>query len=150
MRIAVLVDSKFGNTLQVAAFLAQELQAAGHEAKVFRTKQVKPEAIVEFKPEVLLAGAPTHAWKPSRTLLKYIKNIGKSGSTTITKAAAFNCYMSTITCPKIEKKITDSIPNVEIFQNSLPIQVLGMEGPLPDDWKESTTAFIEELLPFLS
>ena len=42
MKIAVLYDSKFGNTKQLAEFLADRLGSSGYEVKTFRTTEIKP------------------------------------------------------------------------------------------------------------
>ncbi len=153
MKIAVLYDSKFGNTKQLAEFLAEQLNTGGHEAKVFRTTESKPRDLVAFEPEVLIAGAPTHAWNPARTLGRYIKKIGKAlkkGSKSIRKAAAFNCNNKTDVCHKIEKQLSNAIPDVEIHDKSLPVTALGMEGPLPENWKDLVTTFVSSLEHFLA
>ena len=51
MKIAVLYDSKFGNTKQLAEYMVDKIQAGGHEAQVFRTKKTKPKELLTFQPK---------------------------------------------------------------------------------------------------
>ena len=154
MKVAVLFDSKYGNTKQLAEFLAEQLGSSGHEVKNFRTKETEPADLLAFEPEAILVGAPTHVGSPARTLGKYIKKIGKlieeGKSANVKKAATFNCNNGDDVCHKIEKKVSEAIPNIELYDNSLPVQTDGMKGPLPANWKDLAITFIKGLESFLS
>jgi len=65
LKIAILYDSKYGNTKKLAEFMAEQLQEGGHEALLFRTKKTKPTELFIFQPEALLVGGPTHIGKSS-------------------------------------------------------------------------------------
>ncbi|NHI92327.1 MAG: hypothetical protein EAX96_07470 [Candidatus Lokiarchaeota archaeon] len=147
MKIAVLYDSKYGNTKQVAEFLADKMQVNNNQIRLFRTKESKPKDLLSFQPEIMLVGGPTHFGKPTRTLKKYIKSLGKSRpNNTFYKVAVFNCNIGGDICKLIEAELVDVFPKVEIFKYSLPITVCGMQGPLPDNWKEDATNFISAFL----
>ncbi|MFX1295222.1 MAG: flavodoxin family protein [Promethearchaeota archaeon] len=154
MKVAVLFDSKFGNTKQLAEFFAEQVEISGHEVQLFRTKETKPESLLTFEPDVILVGGPTHGFGTARTLTKYIKKLGvlikKSTSSKIVKAAVFNCYNNRIVCQKIEKNLVNKIPNVNIYEKSHPVKTGGLKGPLPEDWETAATIFIKGFINFFS
>lgn len=153
MKIAVLYDSMFGNTKQVAEFLAEQLGSNGHEVMLFRTKQTKPAELLAFNPAAIFIGSPTHGKKPARTLKKHLKKMGelleKNQSSDIKKAAVFNCYAGDIACEKIAEEVRKIIPTIELHDQSLPIQVHGIRGPPYENWKDLATNFLNGLKPFL-
>ncbi|MFX0071186.1 MAG: flavodoxin family protein [Candidatus Hermodarchaeota archaeon] len=156
MKIAILYDSKYGNTKQLAKFMAEKIRIDGHECQLFRTTKIKPAELLAFLPGALLVGGPTHFGKPTRTLGKYIKKLGKHGNqTTIDKAAVFNCNTGDDVCVIIQNQILDVFPQIEIFEKSLPVRT-GSENEnnwkevvLPMNWKEDTSDFISKFLNFL-
>jgi flavodoxin len=157
MKIAILYDSKFGNTKRLAEFLSEKTQAGGHEVQLFRTTKTKPKDLISFQPGAILVGGPTHWGKPARTLSKYIKKLGKYGHTSnIHKAAVFNCYTGDNVCKTIQNQISDALPQIEIFEKTLPVHTGGQNGnnwkevALPNNWKEDTTIFFSAFLHFLS
>jgi len=157
MKIAILYDSKFGNTKQLAEFMADKIQVGGHNVQLFRTKKTKPKELLAFQPDAILVGGPTHMGKPALTLGRYIKKLGKLGqSSTIHKAAIFNCYSGNDVCKIIQMQISEVFPNIEIFEKTLPIRTGGENGEnwkeisLQKDWKEQAGSFISEYLHILS
>ncbi|MFX1476727.1 MAG: flavodoxin domain-containing protein [Promethearchaeota archaeon] len=157
MKIAILFDSKYGNTKTLAEFMAEKMQARGHEVRLFRTKKTKPKELIEFQPMALLVGGPTHMGKPALTLGRYIKKLGKLGqSSPIHNAAVFNCYTGNIVCNIIQDQLSKALPQIEIFEKSLPIRTGGQNGEiwkevaLQNNWKEEANSFISAFLIFLS
>ena len=59
MKIAILYNSKYRNTQQVAEFLVEKTQAGGHEVLLFRTTETKLADLLAFQPEAILVGGPT-------------------------------------------------------------------------------------------
>ncbi|MFX1255454.1 MAG: flavodoxin family protein [Promethearchaeota archaeon] len=154
MKIAILYDSKYGCTKEVAEFLADKAESANHEVQLFRTKGSKPSQLLGFGPEVLLVGTPTQFGRPARPLGNYLKDMKKlitrGSAGTVQKAAAFNCYQGDIICNEIEKKISEVYPNCQIHEQSLAVKTLGERGPpLSDNWEESSLKFILGFLEFL-
>jgi flavodoxin len=150
MKIAILYDSKFGNTKKVAEFLAENMQASNHQVRLFRTTETRPQDLILFQQVVMLVGGPTHGRNPAYTLGKYIKNLGKGAQEiTIRKAAFFNCNNDTNVYKKIESQILKMLPKIEIYEKSLPIKTGGLRGPLPDNWKDAASVFISAFLSTL-
>lgn len=157
MKIAILYDSKFGNTKEIAEFLATEGYAAGHKTQLFRTTKTKASAINTFQPEAIMVGGPTHFGKPSSTLIKYIKKLGKIGhSSTLRKAAVFNCYTGENVSELIKDHVSDSLPKIEVFEQFFAILTGDQTGDnwnkvfLPVDWKVDAKIFISAFLAYLS
>lgn len=154
MKIAILYDSKYGNTKQVAEFLVEKMQASGYEVRLFRTTASKPADLLAFQPEAILVGGPTHMHKPARTLSQYIKKLGKLGhQSPIQKAAVFNCYTIDNVCKIIHDQISDAFPKIEMFEKSLPIDRKAVDNwkevILPNNWKEDATSFLSTFINFL-
>ncbi len=155
MKIAILYHSKYGNTQQIAEFLGQEIQAGGHEVQLFRTKKTEPVEVIAFQPEAILVGGPTHFGKPAG-LGKFLKKLGKhENQLSIRIAAVFNCYTGDIVCEMIENQISDTFPQIQIFEKSLPICTSAdgenwKELALPSNWKQVASNFLSTFLNSLS
>ena len=157
MKIAILFDSKFGNTKTLAEYMSEKLKAKGHEVRLFRTKRTKPKELIAFQPVALLVGGPTHMGKPALTLGRYIKKLGKLGqASTIRKAAVFNCYTGNVVCNIIQGQLFKALPQIEVLENTLPIRTGGenaelwKEVALQENWKEETNNFISAFSAALS
>ena len=155
MKIAILYDSKYGNTKQVAEFLAEKMRAGGYEVQLFRTTETKPAELLAFQPEAILVGGPTHMHKPARTLSQYINKLGKLGpQSSIQKAAVFNCYTIDNVCRTIQDQISKALPQIKICEKCFPVDRKLVDNwkevVLPDNWKEAATEFLSAFLIFLN
>ena len=153
MKIAVLYDSKYGNTKKLGEFLAEKAKASGYEVKLFRTKETRPEDVLSFGPEVILVGSPTHVGGPTRTLGKYIKKVGKliKAETVIKKAGVFNCNNADDVCEKISNNVTKNFPDIQIYDKTLPVNTGTMKGEnWEENWEIKANEFIQGFLSFLS
>ena len=153
MKVAILYDSKYGNTKQLAEFIAEKIGAGGHEVQLFRTGETKPESLLAFMPEVIVVGAPTHAGTPAWALGRYLKKmkklIEKGTTAAVQKAAVFNCNITKNVCEKIRNKVADVFPNISFHDKSLSIKVIETKGPLQERWDELATTFTSGILEFL-
>lgn len=157
VKIAILYDSKYGNTKLLAEYLEEKIQEGGHEVKLFRTNKTKPKHLFVFEPEAILVGGPTHFGKPARTLSKYIEKLGKFKQISkIRKVAVFNCYTGDIVCKNIKDQINAVLPETDTLEKSLSIHTGDEKGEnwnkimLQENWKEEADAFISEFLKFIS
>jgi flavodoxin len=89
MRGLVVYDSVHGNTEQVAQAVAQALGLPESEAR--RVGEVGPEELSDL--DVLVVGAPTHAFQPSPKAKAFLKSIPR-GSLNGVKVAAFDTRIS--------------------------------------------------------
>ncbi len=157
LKIAILFDSKYGNTKKLAEFMAEKMQTNGYEVRLFRTKKTKAKELLAYQPEAILVGGPTHMGKPALKLVRYIKKLGKNGlSSTIHKAAVFNCYTGDIVCSIIQNQISNALPQIEILEKALPIRTGGenadlwKEVALQKNWEEETSNFLSAFLSYLA
>ncbi len=156
MKIAILYHSKFGNTKELAIYLAQKVKEKGHEIQLFRTTENKPKTLFEFDPDAMLVGGPTQFGKPVRKLSNYIKKLGKIvQKTSIEKAAVFNCYTSDDVTKIIQEQIADAFPKIKLMEKTLPILTGDGTGEnwnkvmLQEKWEEEASSFISDFLVFL-
>ena len=89
MRGLVVYDSVHGNTEQVAQAVAQALGLPQSEAR--HVTEVEPEELHNL--DVLVVGAPTHAFQPSPKAKQFLKSIPR-GSLNGVKVAAFDTRIS--------------------------------------------------------
>jgi flavodoxin I len=86
MKVLVIYDSMYGNTEKVAQAIAGALAPeAIVEAK--RVSEVSPEAPGSF--DLLVVGSPTQGFRPTKTVMDFLKRLGTRGLTGV-KAAAFD------------------------------------------------------------
>lgn len=71
MKTLILFDSKFGNTEKVAREIAK---ACGIDTTTIKnTTEIAPEQLKGFS--LIIAGAPTHAFRPSEPMKQFISSI---------------------------------------------------------------------------
>ena len=71
--IALVYDSLFGNTAQIAHTMADEAKTIGFE--VLEMNVNKPDFEVLGKAEILLIGSPTQAFGASKPMLEFLGKI---------------------------------------------------------------------------
>lgn len=91
MKAMVVYDSVHGNTEQVAQRVARAL-GPPEEVEVRRVTAVAPDQLAGL--DVLVVGAPTHAFQPSPDAKKFLKRIPAGGLEGV-KVAAFDTRIAT-------------------------------------------------------
>lgn len=86
MKIQVIYDSKFGNTKKVADAVVTALDR-GNEVSVVHVDKVDTDKLQEF--DILIFGAPTHAFRPSQPMKAFLKRIPNNSLSGV-KAAVFD------------------------------------------------------------
>ena len=81
MKSIIIYNTKSGNTEELANKMRDVLQKSGHEADIYRDKDIKSQIQTNdkfFDPyELLVFGSCTHAMAPARTLKSLLKVIKK-------------------------------------------------------------------------
>jgi len=90
MKGLVVYDSVHGNTKKVAEAVAETLRSAG-SVDVRHVSDVEPEEFAQL--DVLVVGAPTHAFQPSPNAKKFLKRI-PAGALEGLRVAAFDTRIS--------------------------------------------------------
>jgi flavorubredoxin len=138
MKKAMIVyDTVFGNTEKVASALAQGLESS-HTVSVTLSRASETDAIRLSECDILLVGAPTHAWNASKPIKEFLQRISKSGLKG-KRAFAFDTKMRSRMAGSAAKQIEKELSKLgaEIVRASASAIVQGREGPL-EEGTEST------------
>jgi flavodoxin I len=91
MKALVIYASFFGNTEKIAQAIGKGL-GDSDQVSVLEVAQVKPETLQGLT--VLVVGAPTRAFRPTPTIVAFLKSLPKNALTGIT-VGAFDTRIST-------------------------------------------------------
>jgi flavodoxin len=139
----VVYDTNYGNTEKVARHIASAL---GSEESV---RAVKVDAVSAQDLEhldVLVAGSPVHAWRPSRKMQAFLKDLPDALAGV--KAAAFDTRFG----PRLAGSAADDIERAllaqgcEIVAPAKGFLVLGGKGPLADGQLDEAEAWARQIL----
>jgi len=139
MKVLIIFDTKHGNTQQVAELIADGINSVeGNETEVVNVKdfEVYFEFYFENKTyDLILIGSPNHVGSHVKSIKKFIKKLS-SASVKASSFAAFDTYMSKDfekAVKKMEKQISENLPNSTMALPGLSIKVGGMKGPIVEE-----------------
>ena len=133
MRSAIIVyHSVYGNTEKVARALAQGLEKSG-SVKVTLSRADEADVGKLTGYDMILIGAPTHAWNASEPIRKFLDKIGESALKG-KKAFAFDTKMKSRLAGSGAKHIEERLSKLgaEIVKERMSAIVKGREGPLEE------------------
>ena len=134
MKVLIVFDTKHGNTQQVADLIADGINSVeGNETEVMNVKDFKLSENKTY--DLILIGSPNHVGSHVKSIKKFIKNLS-SASVKASSFAAFDTYMSKDfekAVKKMEKQISENLPDSTMALPGLSIKVGGMKGPIVDD-----------------
>ena len=134
MKVLIVFDTKHGNTQQCAELIADGINSVeSNETKVVNVKDFDPNEDKTY--DLMLIGSPNHMGSHVKSIKKFIKNLA-STSVKANSFAAFDTYMSKDyekAVKKMEKQLSENLPNSTIALPGLSIKVGGMKGPIADD-----------------
>ena len=134
-RVFVIYDTKYGNTKLAAERIAEGLREVdGTETGIDYVKNIDLNEIANY--DALVIGAPNHMGKPSRTIMKFIDQLAKTGLKS-TRIAIFDTYFKhernfEKAMRKMEKTITQKMPNVSLLTPGLSVRVEDVNGPVAE------------------
>ena len=134
--------TKYGNTKHVAEKIAEAIKK---EAKEIETTVTDVE-VANLKNldtfDAILIGTPNHVGSPSRTILKFIDDLGKL-KLKPKKAAVFDTHMAQDfrAVERMEKRIHEKAPALKLIAPGLNIRVDGMSGPITEGELPKATEF---------
>lgn len=140
-RVFIVYDTKYGNTKHVAEKIAEAMkQAKEIEVEVIDVEGANLKNIDTF--DAILIGTPNHMGSPSRTIMKFIDELGKL-KLKPKKAAVFDTHMAQDyrAVEKMEKRIHEKAPALKLITPGLNIKVNGMSGPITEDELPKATEF---------
>lgn len=88
MRIAVVFDSVFGNTAQIASAIGDAL-AAGNETQLLTMEEAKTLALDAW--DMVIVGSPTRGFRPTPATGEFLESLPHANSV---RAAAFDTRMA--------------------------------------------------------
>ncbi|MCK5289407.1 MAG: flavodoxin family protein [Candidatus Aenigmarchaeota archaeon] len=130
MNTLIVYDSKFGNTEKIAEAIAETLNSYG-QAKTVLADKADPQELSDT--DLLIIGSPTQAWRPTKPIQSFIKNIPEETlngmhvagfDTRFQKTRLLTGSAARVIAKRLEKKVANIIIPPESFF------VSGMEGPL--------------------
>jgi flavorubredoxin len=137
MKKAIIVyDSVYGNTEKVARALAQGLEKSGTiEAETIRADTADTARISEY--DLIIVGAPTHAWKPSQKIRDFLDRIDPSALHG-KKGFAFDTKYKSRLAGSAAKRIQNTLSKlgIDIVTDSVSAIVKASEGPLEEGTEE--------------
>jgi flavodoxin len=134
MKVLIVFDTKHGNTLQVADLIADGINSVeGNETEVVNVKDFDLSGDKTY--DLILIGSPNHVGSHVKSIKKFIKNLS-SANIKASSFAAFDTYMSKAfekAVKKMEKQISENLPNSTMALPGLSIKVGGMKGPIVEE-----------------
>jgi len=130
----IVYESMFGNTKKVAEAIEENLNNIEKIETVIKTaKDVDPMEVLDY--DLILIGSPNHMGGPTRGIKKFIcklEKIGLKGK----KGATFDTYVRkniNKAVRKMERKITEKVPGLELITPGLSVKVGGISGPVLEE-----------------
>ena len=134
VKVFVVYDTKYDNTKLVAEKIVEGIrEIKGIETVISDVKKIDLERIADC--DAILIGSPNHWGGPSRTIRKFIDELGKRDS----KAkwfAVFDTYLGgdfEKAVKKMEKRIGEKVPSPKLITSGLSIRVGRMKGPVTEE-----------------
>ena len=142
MRVLIVYYTKYGNTEKVAKLIAEGISSIdGNEVIINNIKDINLGK--EDSYDLILIGSPVHFGKHVGSVKKFINKLPKF-QLKANAYSIFDTYMEgdtekegvcsyNIMLDKIEKQISEKLPNLKKISPGLSIKVEGMKGPIIND-----------------
>jgi len=132
-KAVIIYESKYGNTRLVAEAIIKGMKEVSEIGIVLsELKEVDLNQVKES--ELILIGSPNHLGTATRSIRKFIDNLGKLGLDG-KAVAVFDTYLGNDyekATKKMEKQINEKVPGLKLAAPSLSIRVDGMKGPISE------------------
>ena len=130
IKVFIVYDTKYGNTKLVAEKIAEGMnEVEGIDTAIIDVNEVDLEKVADS--DAILMGTPNHMGGPARTIMNFIDKLGRLEL----KAkwfAVFDTYMERDVekaAKKMEKRMSEKVPQLKQMAPGLSIKVQGMKGP---------------------
>ena len=147
MKVAVLYESKYGNTKRVAEAIVEEMKrVGGMEVTPTALKGIDLDEIANY--DLILLGGPTHFGGPTRGVGKLIDALGKLNMNG-KSVAVFDTYLGEDFekgVRKMEEQIRAKAPGLKLLAHGLSIRVEGMKGPIVEGELVKCKDFVKQLV----
>ena len=132
-RVAIVYESKYGNTAQVAEAIREAMRGAGvPEVVSMNVDSADVNRVATF--DAILVGSPNHIGGPTRRVKKFIRSLAAfdlSGK----RLAFFDTYIGGDfgkAVAKMEDEFKARNPGAVVVTPGLSLRVDGMKGPVAD------------------
>lgn len=133
MKALIVYDTKYGNTKIVAELIAEGINSVeGNEITINNVKDV--DLNKENSYDMILIGSPNHVGSHTKSVKKFINKLSEA-LLKINSFAVFDTYLSKDfekTVKKMEKQISERMPDLKKAAPGLSIKVEGMKGPITE------------------
>ncbi len=134
MKVLIVFETKHGNTQKVAELIADGINSVeGNETEVVNVKDFDLSGDITY--DLILIGSPNHVGTYTKSIKKFVKNLSSS-AVNINSFATFDTYMKgdfEKAVKKMEKQISENLPNSTMALPGLSIKVGGMKGPIVEE-----------------
>jgi flavorubredoxin len=134
VKVIVIYESKYGNTKRVAETIIEGIKEVGEmETSIKELKEVDLKEVAEY--DAILIGSPNPMGGPTRGIKGFIDKLGKlqlQGKV----FAVFDTYLGKDfekAVKKMEKRISEKVPEMKQIAHGLSIKVHGIKGPIVKD-----------------
>jgi flavodoxin len=133
-KVIVVYDTKHGNTKLVAEKIMEGIgEVEGIETTISDVEKTSPKKAADY--DAILIGSPTHFGGPVRGINKFIDKLGKL-DLKAKWVAVFDTYLGEDfekSVKKMEQRLREKVPRLELITPGLSIKVKGMKGPIADE-----------------
>jgi flavodoxin len=142
MNINIIYESQFGNGKKVVEELAVILEEKGQKVDLFPVAEIKPEELPNA--DLYIFSSPTRKFMLPRNMGNFVKSFTPPSGDV--KYALMTTYMDprTIALKKIEALMKKK--EIERAADDFKVKVLGLKGPLEDNYSDKLRKFAEELI----
>jgi menaquinone-dependent protoporphyrinogen IX oxidase len=134
MKVLIVFDTKYGNTQKVGELIAEGIRTG--EGNEVETKNVKDvDLSKEESYDLIIIGSPNHMGSHIKSVKKFIKRFSEA-PLKVDSFAVFDTYLSKDfekAVKKMEKQISEILPNLKKASSGLSIKVGGMKGPILEE-----------------
>lgn len=131
MKVIIVYESKYGNTMRVAETIIGGMnEIGGIEASLSGLQEIDFNKIPSY--DVILIGSPNHIGGPTRGIKGFIDKLGElrlEGK----KFVVFDTYIGKDfekAVKKMEKQVNEKVPGLKRLAPGLSIKVQGIKGPI--------------------
>lgn len=145
VRIILVYESKYGNTELVTEIIGEEIKNKGIETTLYKLKELNLDKVGDYK--AILIGSPNHFGGPTRSIRKFIDNLGKLDLKKMS-VAVFDTYMGNDfekAVKKMEKRINEKAPDLKLIIPGLSMKVQGLKGQIIKEELPKCKAFGDKI-----
>ena len=142
MKIDIIYESQFGNGKKIVGELTAILKEKGQDVDSFPLAEIKPDKLPMA--DLYIFSSPTRKFMLPFNMGRFIKKFTPPSKDT--RYALMTTYMDprTIALKKMEALMKKK--EIKKAADDFKVKVLGLKGPLEDDYSDRLRKFADELI----